>query len=88
MEELNNQVFKLKNQQLVQMEQTNKYKEDYLELTDTLQKHDYSGCECMLKFVPAVDKALNQPRRLRMGPRAEGVIGRLRNKESEQKEEI
>ena len=81
-------MFKLKNQQLVQVEQTNKYKEDYLELTDTLQKHDYGGCECMLKFVPAVNKALNQPRRLRLGPRAAGVVGRLRNEKTEQKEEI
>ena len=42
----------------------------------------------MLKFIPAVDKALNLQKRLRMGPRAEGAVGRLRNLKAEQKNEI
>ena len=37
-------------------EQAYRTKEGYDELVFTLQTHDYKGCKCMLKMVPAVQK--------------------------------
>lgn len=56
------------------------------DLIKALQRHDYKGCSCQLTMLPAVDKAINKERRFRMGPRAEGVVDRLRREKKEAEE--
>ena len=78
LDSVNKQNNDLENKYLLELQNTHGYKEGFLELVKTLQRHNYEGCECQLKFIPAVSKALNQPQSFKIGPRAEGAVDKLR----------
>ena len=57
LEELEKENNTLKSTIFVKDEECFKYKQQYEELMNTLQKFDYQGCSCNLRTLPAVSRA-------------------------------
>ena len=43
-----------------------------------MKKHKYNGCECQVKFLPIVDKAIIHLEKNKVKPRAQLTVDRLR----------
>ena len=56
------------------------FKRAYSEFVQAIKDHDFGKCDCRLKLVPQVAKALDELPQLSMGPRMIGKVISLKNK--------
>ena len=79
--------FKLENKLFVAKQEAHDYKEDAEEMIKSLQSHKFQDCKCQWQLIPAVVKIFNKHDRFKMGPRAAGVVDRLRTERDDYKAE-
>ena len=76
----------MKNSAEVDKQKIHDYEQEVDDMAKAIKRHDYKGCSCQVYLIPAVVNALNKKRIYKMGPRADGVVDRLRRSEKELKE--
>ena len=75
------EIKKLKNLAEVDKQKVHDFEQEVDDMVKAIQRHDYKGCSCQVHLLPAVTNALNKKRVFKMGPRADGVVDRLRRSE-------
>ena len=61
LQEVNQKNNELSCKLMVEQQNANGFQNEYDEIVRLLKAHNYKGCQCQLKFIPVVEKAINQP---------------------------
>ena len=76
------------NKLMVAEQKASDYKNETEELMKAVRQHDFKNCECKWTLLPEVKKAFEKGDRFKLGPRAPGVVDKLRNERDEYKEDV
>ena len=63
---------------MVAEQKAHDYKQETEDLMRAVRKHDFKNCECKWTLLPEVKKAFEKGDRFKLGPRAPGVVDKLR----------
>lgn len=87
-ESLEEEKNKLISELCIEKDSVVKFKSEFEELVKVLQNHNYGGCQCQLKMVPQVQKAVEHVRDIKLGKQNVGEVERMRKKKKEYKDQL